>query len=34
MSPIYSVVKPILRKATATKSSMTRKDFIRKEMYI
>lgn len=34
MSPKYSVLKPILRKATATKSSMTRKDFIRKEMYI
>lgn len=34
MSPIYSVLKPILRKATAAKSSMTRKDFIRKEMYI
>ena len=34
MSLIYSVLKPILRKATATKSSMTRKDFIRKEMYI
>ena len=34
MSPIYSVLKPILRKATATMSSMTRKDFIRKEMYI
>ena len=29
MSLIYSALKPILRKATAKKSSMTRKDFIR-----
>lgn len=34
MSLIYSVIKPILRKVTAKKSSMTRKVFIRKEMYI
>ncbi len=29
MSLIYSGLKPILRIETATKSSMTRKDFIR-----
>ena len=29
MSFIYNVLKPILRKATAKKSSMTRADFIR-----
>lgn len=34
MSLIYSVLKPLLRIETAKKSSMTRKDFIRKEMYI
>lgn len=34
MSLIYSVLKPLLRIETAEKSSMTRKDFIRKEMYI
>lgn len=34
MSLIYSVLKPLLKIETAKKSSMTRKDFIRKEMYI
>lgn len=34
MSLIYSVLKPILKIETAKKSSRTRKDFIRKEMYI
>lgn len=34
MGLIYSVLKPILRIETAKKSYITRKDFIRKEMYI